>query len=162
LYTDNAGERLGKERYAAPFYAALANVDVNENTIQALLIPVTRTSHDYGERHNAHSGCGSECSRAAIKTIVEERPNLDPRKGQTLIGWAASNGHETLVSFLLAKNNVDPNSQDNDGHTPLSLAVWYGHRAVVKSLLAKLHRHEILTFKDKYRQLLPDLGSHYV
>ncbi len=51
LYTGNAGERLGKERYTAPFYEALANVDVNENTIPALLIPVTRTSHDYGEHH---------------------------------------------------------------------------------------------------------------
>jgi len=86
LYPDTAGERLENERYAAPLYAALANINVNEDTIQALLIPVARTSDGYDEHHNAQSDCEFECSRAAIKTIVEKRPDLNPRKGQTLIG----------------------------------------------------------------------------
>jgi len=137
LYPGTAGERLENERYAAPLYAALANVNVNENTIQALLIPVARTSDDYGEHHKAQSDCEFECSRAAIKTIVEKRPCLNSRKGQTLIGWAASNGHEAIVSLLLAKDNVDPNSKDNRGQTPLSLAAFYGQEAVVSLLLAK-------------------------
>ncbi len=137
LYSDTAGERLENERYAASLYATLANVNVNENTIQALLISVARTSDDYDERHKAQSDCEFECSRAAIKTIFEKRPCLNSRKGQTLIGWAASNEHEAIVSLLLAKDNVDPNFKDNNGRTSFSLAASNGREAIVKLLLAK-------------------------
>ncbi len=138
FYPGTAGECLENERYAAPLYAALANVNVNENTIQALLIPVARTSDDYGEHHKAQSDCEFECSRAAIKTIVEKRPCLNSRKGQTLIGWAALNGHEAVVvSLLLAKDNVDPNFKDLSGQTPLSFAAIYEQEAIVSLLLAK-------------------------
>ena len=136
-YLGTAGERLENERYATPLNAALANVNVNERTIHALLIAVGRTSYDYNEIHNDQSDCDFERSRAAIKTIIEKRPNLNPRKGQTLIGWAASNGHEAVVSLLLARYKVYPNSNDNNGHTPLSLAASNWHEAVVRLLLSK-------------------------
>ncbi len=138
LYPGAAGERLENERYAAPLYAALANVNVNENTIQALLIPVTQTSDDYDEHHNAQSDCKFECSRAAIKMIVEKRPCVKSRKGQTLIGWAALNGHEAVVSFLLlSKHYVYPSPKDDSGQTLLSLAALNGQETMVKLLLAK-------------------------
>ena len=80
LYPDTARERLENERYAASLYAALTNVNVNENTIHALLIPVARTSYHYNKLYNHQSNCEFERSRAAIKTIIEKRPNLNPRK----------------------------------------------------------------------------------
>ena len=65
-----------------PLYAALANVNVNvdENTIHALWTPVARTSYNYDELHNNQSGYELERSRAATKTIIDKRPNLNPRK----------------------------------------------------------------------------------
>ena len=137
LYPDTAGERLENERYAAPLYAALANVNVNENTIHALLTPVARTSYDYDELHNSQSDYELERSRAAIKTIIEKRPNLNPRKGQTLIGWAVSHGHEAVVNFLLARDNVDPDLKNDRGQTLLSLAASNGREAIVNLLLAR-------------------------
>ena len=43
-----------------------------------------------------------------------------------------------MVQLLLAKENVDPNSEDNDSRTPVSLAALYGHRGAVKLLLANV------------------------
>ena len=137
LHPGTAGERLENERYAAPLYAALANVNVNENTIHALLTPVARTSYDYDELHNNQSDDELERGRAVTKMIIEERPNLNPRRGQTLIVWAASHGHEAVVNFLLARDNVDPNLKNNRGQTLLSLAASNGREAVVNLLLAR-------------------------
>lgn len=159
LYPGTAGERLENERYAAPLYAALANVNVNENTIQALLIPVARISDDYGEHHNAQSDREFECNRAAIKTIIEKRPCLNSRKGQTLIGWAVLNGHEAAVSLLLSKDDVKSDSKDNIGQTSLSLAASSGHEAIVKLLLANVKTEP--NYKNKHGQMPPVLGSHH-
>ena len=137
LYPSTAGERFENERYAAPLYAALANVNVNENTVHALLTPVARTSYDYDELHNNQSDYELERSRAAIKTIIEKRPNLNPRNGQTLIGWAASHGHEAVVNFLLARDDIDPGLKNNRGQILLSLAASNGREAVVNLLLAR-------------------------
>ena len=133
LYPGTAGERLENERYAAPLYAALANFD--EKTIHALLSPVTPT-YDYDELHNDQSDCEFKRSRAAIKTIIEKRPNLNPRKGQTLKRWAASNGHEAVLSLLLSRDDVDPGLKNDSGQL-LSLAASNGREAVVSLLLAR-------------------------
>ena len=37
-----------------------------------------------------------------------------------------------MVKLLLARDNVEADSKDNDGWTPLSRAAWGGHGAVVK------------------------------
>ena len=115
MYPGTAGERLENERYAVLLYAALADVNVNKNTIYALLTPVARTSDGYNELHNNQSDYEFEQSRAAIKIIIEKRPNLNPRKGQTLRGWAASDGHEAVVSLLLARDDVDPDLKNDSG-----------------------------------------------
>ncbi len=130
-----AVKRLENERYGAPLYAALANANVNERTIQALLFSVART-YDSGEHHNEQSDCEIERYRAAIQIIVEERPNLNAGKGETLIDWAASNGHEAVIILLLSYMNVDLNSKHNN-RSPLSLAAAKGHAEVVKLLLAR-------------------------
>ena len=137
LHPGTAGERLENERYAAPLYAALANVNVNEDTIHALLTPVARTSYDYDELHNNQSDDELERSRAATKTIIEKRPNRNPRKGQTLIAWAASHGHEAVVKILLARDNVHPDLKNERGQTLLSLAASNGREAVINLLLAR-------------------------
>ena len=41
------------------------------------------------------------------------------------------------MELLLAKDGVDPDSNDNDSRTPLSLAAEKGRETVVKLLLKK-------------------------
>jgi ankyrin repeat protein len=49
---------------------------------------------------------------------------------------AAEYGYVAVIKLLLAKDGVDPDSEDNDGWTPLSRAADNGREAVVKLLLA--------------------------
>lgn len=55
----------------------------------------TRIAHPPGavsegcEFHCDESDCAFERSRAVIEKIVEQRPNFNPRKDETLLGWAA-------------------------------------------------------------------------
>src|SRR2546421_11288029 len=54
--------------------------------------------------------------------------------GQTLLSWAAQNGHETMVMLPLNANaNIE--SKDGDGWTPPWQAAWKGHKAIFKLLL---------------------------
>ena len=133
---DTVAERLENERYGAPLYAALANANVKEETIQALLIPVARTcgSGELHDERSEQSDCEIERNQAAIQILVEKRPNLNPGKGETLIGWAASNGHEAVIKFLLARGDINLNSASM---RPLSLAATGGHAGVVKLLLTR-------------------------
>jgi ankyrin repeat protein len=55
---------------------------------------------------------------------------------ETPLSLAARNGHEVVVTLLLATEGVNPDSQDSNGRTPLSWAARYGHEAVVTLLLA--------------------------
>lgn len=127
-----AAMRFENERYRAPLYAALANVNVNEETIQALfLIPVVRTCNSGGV-HNEQSDCEVERNRAAIQILRENRPNI--QKSETLIGWAASNGHEAVVELLTARNAISLNAPDI---RPLLLAAKGGYSGIVRLLLAR-------------------------
>ena len=136
LFSCISGERFGRERYLSPLHAALAYVNFDQATVQALFsIPVAR-SHDSGGLCKEQFDCEIERNRAAIAMIVEKRPNHNPEKGQNLIGWAASNGYEAVVNFLLGRDDFDPNSRHH-GCSPLSLAAKEGHAAVVKLLLAR-------------------------
>jgi len=45
--------------------------------------------------------------------------------------------YETVVSLLLARNDVNPNKPTNDGKTPLWWASCNGHEGVVRLLLAR-------------------------
>ncbi len=131
------GSDTAVERYGTPLGAALANGTVDKNTIQALLIPKLRVSNDHGELHNADSDSERECSRSAINIIVEKRPDLNPRKGETLMHWAASGGHEAVVNMLLSNANLNADVKDKDNRTPLSYAAAIGHDIVVNLLFSK-------------------------
>ena len=136
LDPDTAIERCEKERYVTPLSAALASTPINENTIQALLTPKFKSSYDHGELHNAQSDCKCECGRAAVRIITEKRPSLSPRKGYTLMHWAAEKGDETVVNLLLSKG-ADPDSKDKFNRSPLSYAAGKGHETTVDLLLSK-------------------------
>ena len=64
--------------------------------------------------------------------------------GCTPLSWAAHNGHEEAVNFLLGQGEVNPDKLDKDGRTPLSYAASCGHEGVVKILL---QRDEVNTDK---------------
>jgi ankyrin repeat protein len=75
-----------------------------------------------------------------MSALSKNRHDLDLKDtyGRTPLSWAAGNGHEAVVRQLLAKDGVDPNSEDKLGHqTPLWWAARNGHEAVVRQLLAK-------------------------
>ena len=123
-----------KERYPSLLHAALANVNVSKETVQALFsIPAAR-NHDSKGGCKEQSDCEIESNRAAIAFIIEKRPNL--KKRENLMDWAASNGHEAVVQFLLGRDDVDPGSRNN-GSSPLLSAAWKGHTAIVKLLLER-------------------------
>ena len=55
--------------------------------------------------------------------------------GCTPLSWAACNGHDEVVEFLLRQRDVSPDKPDDDGQTPLFPAAWNGHEGAVKILL---------------------------
>ena len=130
-----AVERCEDERYASPLNAALANAPIDKNTIQALLTPKLGISYNLAGLHNTQSDLERECTLAVINIIIEKRPSLSPRKGQTLIHWAASHGHEVVINWLLS-NGVDPDSKDKKGRSPLSCAAENGHKTIIDLLLS--------------------------
>ena len=134
--SDNAGERLEKERYRTPLNAALANPKVCENTIRALIVPMILISRDDGELQNILSESEIDCHRSTVEEIINIGSNFFAHNGQSLLGWAASCGFEDVVRLQLAKNSVDRDFKDNFGRTPLFEAASNGHEAIVKLLLA--------------------------
>ncbi|KAL8788566.1 MAG: hypothetical protein Q9213_001639 [Squamulea squamosa] len=126
---------LQTEAYTAPLYAALADAKVSEDTIRIFLLPISDLLNVDGGFNDACSDFDSSYQQTAVEEITRNRPEINPRKGQTLLVWAASNGQEAVIKLLLEKTTVDPNSRDKSGRTPLSWAVGHGHEAVVKLLL---------------------------
>ena len=61
--------------------------------------------------------------------------NMRDGYGQTLLSWAAENGHEAAAQLLLHTGKVDVDARDENGQTPLSRAAEHGHEALVQLLL---------------------------
>jgi len=75
----------------------------------------------------------------AVAALLENGhdPDVKDSFGQTLLCWAAQEGHEAIVQQLLARNCVNINTIAQYGWTPLSLAMVRGHEALVKQLLLR-------------------------
>jgi ankyrin repeat protein len=61
--------------------------------------------------------------------------NLEDKRGRTPLLWATQEGHETIVSELLASAGVDVDHPDPDGRAPLSHAAELGRGEVIQLLL---------------------------
>ena len=79
-----------------------------------------------------------------VKVLIENKPALlefADEYGQTPLFWAAANGHEAIVSYLISKGanlhvkTNDPNNDKRNGRTPLDWAIKRGHIGVIKLLL---------------------------
>ena len=68
---------------------------------------------------------------SSSRTEDENKTDVD---GRVLLSWAAAQGKEAVVKFLLA-NGADIETKDDDGRTPLSWAAIEGKEAVVQILL---------------------------
>ena len=116
------------ERYSFPIFAALANG--NENAVRALLMPDPQSYSDtpqdlYSQYHQV------------LNTFLENKRDIKPRKGQTLLSYAAEHDRRPVVRLLLATRKVDINARDREGRTPLSWVAKNGNEAAVKLLLEK-------------------------
>lgn len=65
------------------------------------------------------------------------RLNLGDSSQRTPLSYAAENGHEAPVKFLLATGKININSSDRCGRTALSYAAENGHEALVQLLLER-------------------------
>lgn len=66
----------------------------------------------------------------------EDSHMLKCQYGLTPLSWAAGNGYDAIVDFLLTKDGVNPDLADSQyGRTPLSWAAENGHKVIVKQLL---------------------------
>jgi ankyrin repeat protein len=61
--------------------------------------------------------------------------NLKDKRGRTPLLWATQEGHQTLVSKLLASAGVDVDHPDPDGRAPLSHSAELGRREIIQLLL---------------------------
>ncbi|PTB34896.1 hypothetical protein M441DRAFT_125344, partial [Trichoderma asperellum CBS 433.97] len=61
-------------------------------------------------------------------------PATKNQRGSTAMHYAAKNGNETILGYLLAKQ-VNLNVQDCQGRTPLFVAIQNGDVSVVSLLL---------------------------
>jgi len=57
--------------------------------------------------------------------------------GNTAIAWAARRGHEGVVSTLLERTGINPNTANKYCQTPLSFVAQNGHEAIVRKLLER-------------------------
>ncbi|MCM2321724.1 MAG: ankyrin repeat domain-containing protein [Oligoflexia bacterium] len=74
---------------------------------------------------------------SVVKALIAKKavdPNFTLDKGNTVLMYAAANGHTRLVKYLLSQR-VNVNARDPNGTTALMWAVYKGHTEVVNILL---------------------------
>ena len=76
-----------------------------------------------------------------VKKIVGKNPNLDVNSrneeeaGYTALHFACEQGHDAIVSILLAQPGIDVNQRSNNGSTPFFVACWNGKTSCARLLL---------------------------
>jgi len=60
-----------------------------------------------------------EIAIALLEGVEGRGADMVDDRGRTPLLWAAERGHEGIVKLLLNREEVNPDSKDNDGRTPL-------------------------------------------
>ncbi|KAF0683085.1 Aste57867_24865 [Aphanomyces stellatus] len=86
--------------------------------------------------------------RLEIVQLLLERPdlhdiNLGGNLGRSALHESCMEGHESVVTFLLAQSGCDINAKDGNRNTPLMLAAWKGRLEIVQLLLERPDIHDI-------------------
>ncbi|RPA92236.1 ankyrin, partial [Choiromyces venosus 120613-1] len=58
--------------------------------------------------------------------------------GNTILGWAAQEGHERVVKMILERKDVNSDIADENGGTPLLWAAEFGRAGVVRMILQRI------------------------
>ena len=91
---------------------------------------------DSGEDEKAEERLREAIKGYEIAFREEHSHILKCQYGLTPLSWAAGNGYDAIVDFLLTKDGVNPDLEDSQyGRTPLSWAAGNGHETIVKMLL---------------------------
>jgi ankyrin repeat protein len=76
-----------------------------------------------------------------VQTLWQDLDTQDlehtDEEGKTALHYAAANGHDEVVSFLLFRG-AQPSSKNDSDETPLMLAIDKGHVGAVKALLERM------------------------
>ena len=85
--------------------------------------------------------CASMFGLVEVARALTEMDGIDingiDETGATPLLWAAKNGYEAAVKFLLGLGDINPDRPDCNVRTPLSCAAGNGHEVVVKLLLGR-------------------------
>ncbi|ESU15233.1 hypothetical protein FGSG_08155 [Fusarium graminearum PH-1] len=75
---------------------------------------------------------------ATVEVLLEHGADANSREkyGRTALSMAAEEGHESIVSLLLATEGVDADSRDSEEQSPLYHAACNGHMAIFDILLS--------------------------
>ena len=77
-------------------------------------------------------------SKSSITTksdIIQIKNKSRKRDGKTCLHYAARNGHNHVIDYLLSKSNTSIDVTSNDGTTPLHLACYGCHPSTIKTLV---------------------------
>jgi len=94
-----------------------------------------------------------------VKEILRSNPNLkinwknDKENDRTALIIACENGHDSIVSILLAHPDIDVNSKGSNGYTPFNIARAKGKTSCVRLLLHDSRVNPNEPDKDGYTPL---------
>ena len=121
----------------------LLNENYDRIPTKLLLDKVPHLYLRYSDDSSPFSGphCASSLGIIEVLATLIEMECYDINEGDFLgytpLTWAAHNGHEEVVRFLLRPEEVNPDKPDKRGQTPLSYAAKGGYEGVVKLLLGR-------------------------
>ena len=102
-----------------------------------------------------------------VKEILRSNPNLkinwknDKDNDRTALVSACQNGHDSIVSILLAHPDIDANSKGSNGYTPFNSARANGKTSCVRLLLhdSRVNPNEPNNFGETPLRNAADNGS---